>query len=253
MKKTQALPWLNPGDPFPAVNTAWGPDTDAPGLLAVGGELNPEVLLDAYRNGIFPWFSEGQPVLWWSTDPRMVLQTRDFKLHRSLRKTLQQFAAQNSTQIRVDYAFQQVIEACAEVSRRGQSGTWILPQMVQAYVDLHRRGFAHSVETWVDGQLVGGLYCVAIGKAVFGESMFSRSTDASKIALAALVAMCRHQGVSAIDCQQNTGHLASLGAREMPRNVFVQHVQLAHSQPPIEWKFSPLYWSELLLQQTTSP
>lgn len=239
------LPWLEPGAPFPDVATAWGPRSEAPGLLAVGNALTPDVLQAAYSQAIFPWFSDGQPVLWWSPDPRMVLQIQNFKLHRSLRKTLQRFAADTTYEIRIDSAFRQVISHCAQASRRGQGGTWILPEMVEAYCALHAQGSAHSVETWRDGQLVGGLYCVALGKAVFGESMFALQTDASKIALAALVALCRSQGVQMVDCQQNTAHLGSLGAAEIPRSEFVDHVRKATQQGPVHWHFSPLYWQTL--------
>lgn len=246
MTNEQALPWLAPGQPFPPVSEAWGPQSDAPGLLAVGGELTVETLCDAYAHGIFPWFSEGHPILWWSTDPRMVLQVANFNLHRSFRKKLTQFAASSHAEIRVDYAFRQVMEACAGARRQGQNGTWILPQMVDTYVQLHQAGLAHSVETWIDGKLAGGLYCVAIGTAVFGESMFTCAPDASKIALAALVAMCRANNVEIVDCQQSTRHLASLGAREMPRAEFLERIQWGTRQPAVVWKFSPLYWSNLL-------
>ena len=200
----------------------------------------------AYSGGIFPWFSEGQPILWWSTDPRMVLFTDEFKLHRSLRKTLAKFAADPRCELRIDSAFSQVIRACSASERAGQAGTWIVPAMLDAYEDFHRAGFAHSVETWVDGELVGGLYCVAIGQAVFGESMFTRAADASKIALAGLVAFCRHHGIAPIDCQQNTQHLASLGACEIARADFVAQVAHNARKPAPPWQFEPLYWRELL-------
>ncbi len=240
------LPWLDEGAPFPNPDQAWGKDSEAPGLLAVGGALTAHTLVDAYSHGIFPWFSGGQPILWWSPDPRMILNPAQFKLHRSLRKTLNRFRLSNSCEIRVDTAFESVIRACASSPRLGQSGTWILPVMVDAYIDLHKAGFAHSIETWVQGQLVGGLYCVAIGNAVFGESMFAHATDASKIALSALVALCRHHGVTQIDCQQNTGHLASLGASEVPRSDFLAHIaQVQWDAGPV-WQFSPLYWAHVL-------
>jgi leucyl/phenylalanyl-tRNA---protein transferase len=241
------LPWLEPGAPFPDASSAWGPDSEAPGLLAAGSALTPDVLQSAYSQGIFPWFSDGQPILWWSPDPRMVLQIQNFKLHRSLRKTLRHFIADSTCEIRVDSAFRQVITHCAQASRRGQGGTWIVPEMVEAYCALHAQGSAHSVETWRNGQLVGGLYCVSLGKAVFGESMFALQTDASKIALAALVALCRSNGVQMVDCQQNTAHLGSLGAAEMPRGDFIAHVQQAMHQGPVHWHFSPLYWQTLRL------
>ena len=244
------LPWLEPGDPFPDVAHAWGEADPAPGLLAAGGALDVATLLQAYGHGIFPWFSSGQPILWWSPDPRMVLQTANFRVHRSLRKTVDKFRRDARCEIRIDHAFCDVVRACSASPRGGQAGTWILPQMVEAYGALHHAGHAHSVETWVDGVLVGGLYCVAVGKAVFGESMFARSTDASKIALAALVALCRRNHISLVDCQQNTPHLASLGAAEIPRSVLVEHITQHHTQPAPEWVFEPLYWREILTPET---
>lgn len=240
------LPWLQPGDAFPPVATAWGHDSDVPGLLAAGGALDVPTLQAAYSQGIFPWYSEGQPILWWSPDPRMVLQVADFKLHRSLQKALKKFTYTPGCEVRIDYDFAAVIAACAQSPRDGQRGTWIVRDIIDAYCALHAAGHAHSVETWVDGQLVGGLYCTNVGAAVFGESMFSRASDASKIALAALVALCRAQGVAQIDCQQNTAHLASLGAREMPRAVFCSAVAKAATHTPPTWRFDPVYWSQLL-------
>lgn len=240
------LPWLEDTDPFPAPLRAWGPDSPAPGLLAAGGNLDVSYLAQAYRQGTFPWFSTGQPILWWSPDPRMVLETSNFQLHRSLRKTLQKFRANSECEIRVDHDFQAVIAYCAGKKRKEQNSTWIVPSMIEAYCAFHAAGHAHSVETWVGGQLVGGLYCIGMGRAVFGESMFALATDASKIALAALVCLCRHQQVPLIDCQQNTGHLASLGAREISRTAFLQQVSAACTQEPLHWSFDPVYWDELL-------
>ena len=243
---TRALPWLDAGDGFPDPRQAWGVGDPAPGLLAAGGALGVENLLRAYRAGIFPWFSEGQPILWWSPNPRMVLKTDDFRLHRSLRKTLQRFIATPGCEIRIDHGFEAVITACSGVARRDQDGTWIVPDMVRAYTRLHRAGHAHSVETWIDNRLCGGLYCVNIGGAVFGESMFADRTDASKIALSALVAFCRHHQVDTIDCQQNTGHLASLGAAEISRDAFIQGVGLAVGRTAPTWDFRPVYWDTIL-------
>ena len=240
------LPWLEAGDAFPPASEAWGPASDAPGLLAAGGRLDVPTLRRAYAQGIFPWFSHGQPILWWSTDPRMVLEVAQFRLHRSLRKTLRRFIDTPGCDIRFDSAFEQVITACAGSPRAGQEGTWIVPAMVQAYTALHRAGDAHSVETWVDGQLVGGLYCVALGQAVYGESMFAHTTDASKIALAALVAFCRHHGMALIDCQQDTRHLASLGAHPIARRDFLRHIEHARQLHGPPWRFDPLYWRELM-------
>ncbi len=176
----------------------------------------------------------------------MVLDVEQFQLHRSMRKTLRAFCKSETCEIRIDSAFESVIQACANSPRSGQGGTWIVPDMVNAYVQLHRAGYAHSVETWVDGQLVGGLYCVALGRFVFGESMFARKPDVSKIALAALVCFCRRHHMGWIDCQQNTRHLASLGASEISRDSFVDLVIRACSQPAPDWDFDPLYWHEML-------
>lgn len=240
------LPWLEPGSAFPPVERAWGARSDAPGLLAAGGDLSVHTLRDAYSKGIFPWFSDGQPILWWSPDPRMVLSVAHFRVRRSLRRALVRFVTDARCEVRIDSAFADVITACANTPRRGQPGTWILPEMVQAYTRLHQVGNAHSVETWIDGKLAGGLYCVALGRAVFGESMFSHQSDASKIALAALVCFCRQHSVLSIDCQQNTDHLTSLGATEAPRQDFLAHIQRAATAPPLEWRFSPLYWNHIL-------
>ncbi len=240
------LPWLDPGDPFPDPSQAWNARNPAPGLLAAGGALDIDSLHRAYSWGIFPWFSDGQPILWWSTDPRMVLFTNEFKLHRSLRKTLSRLLADLRLELRMDFGFDDVIHACSGSRRAGQSGTWIVPQMVRGYQAFHRAGYAHSVETWIDGRLEGGLYCVALGKAVFGESMFTQIPDASKIALAGLVVFCRHWGIPQIDCQQNTQHLASLGAREIARADFVAQVAQNAQKPAPAWRFDPVYWNELL-------
>jgi leucyl/phenylalanyl-tRNA--protein transferase len=243
---TYSLPWLEAGQSFPPLDNTWPKDSDAPGLLAAGGCLNIETLKRAYSCGIFPWFGLEQPILWWSPDPRMVLNCKNFKLHRSLQKTLTRFKNQVTCEIRFDTSFERVIKACSTQPRAGQSGTWILPEMVDAYVNLHRAGYAHSVETWVNDELVGGLYCVALGAAVFGESMFTKISDGSKIALAALVAFCRENKIEQIDCQQNTGHLASLGGTVIDRSTFLVGLDLARQQPAPSWRFSPLYWDHIL-------
>jgi len=245
-KLPRPVPWLAAGESFPPLEEAWNHHDPAPGLLAAGAALDVPTLVQAYSQGIFPWFSLGQPPLWWSPDPRMVLQTRHFRLHRSLRKTLTRFQAQTGCEIRFDSAFEQVIHACASKPREGQPGTWIVPDMVQAYTSLHRAGHAHSVETWVDGELAGGLYCVNLGLMVFGESMFAHQTDASKIALAALVAFCRAREMAMIDCQQNTRHLASLGAGEISRAEFVSHLAANVNKTAPLWEFKPVYWNQLL-------
>lgn len=251
--QTRPLPWLAAGQSFPPLQDAWGPDDPAPGLLAAGETLDVPTLIRAYSQGIFPWFSQGQPVLWWSPDPRMVLKTQQFRLHRSLRKTLTRFISDKNCEIRFDSAFERVIKACAITPRAGQPGTWIVPGMQHAYTELHRAGHAHSVETWIDGELAGGLYCVNQGGMVFGESMFANHTDASKIALAALVAFCRAQGITMIDCQQNTGHLASLGAAEISRADFAIHLDQNVGKPAPVWRFDLLYWSLILSAAKPEP
>ncbi|MEO8249097.1 MAG: leucyl/phenylalanyl-tRNA--protein transferase, partial [Burkholderiales bacterium] len=176
------VPWLEPGDPLPPIERTWDEQDPVPGLLAAGGSLTVPSLLAAYSRTVFPWFSRGEPILWWSPDPRMVLRLSQFKLHRSLKQSIVRFQRHASAEIRIDTAFEDVIRACAGKSRNGQSGTWIGPEMIDAYFSLHRAGHAHSVETWLGGRLVAGLYCVAIGRAVFGESMFTTVPDGSKIA-----------------------------------------------------------------------
>ena len=233
------IPWLRPDAPFPPIETALA---EPNGLLAASGDLTPERLLDAYRSGIFPWYSSGQPVLWWSPDPRMVLFVEDFRVVRSLRKRLKQ----QRLEIRADTAFRAVIESCAKVSRPGQAGTWITPAVMDSYASLHDAGYAHSVEAWRDGRLVGGLYGVAIGRMFFGESMFAREPDASKIALVHLVAILRVRGFPLVDCQQETAHLASFGARPIGRRAFAEHVAaLVHSVAP-DGPWSPVSSSDLL-------
>ncbi len=244
------LPQLGAGEAFPPVDEPHELSIEMPGLVAVGGALDVATLKRAYSQGIFPWFSEGQPILWWSTDPRMVLKVADFKVKPSFKKTLKKFVkgfnGAIDCEVRMDTAFEQVINTCAATKRDGQRGTWIVQQMVSAYITLHKAGFAHSVETWVNGKLVGGLYCVNIGSAVFGESMFSHAADGSKIALAALVCFCKANGIEMIDCQQNTAHLASLGAKEMPRSEFVSTVKARVNQLMPVWQFTPQLWQELL-------
>lgn len=225
------IPWLEPRDPFPPLEQA----LDEPnGLLAAGGDLSPARLLDAYRHGIFPWYSEGEPILWWSPDPRMVLIPGELKASRSLGKTLRK----GGFEVRADSAFREVMVACAG-PRRGQRGTWITGEMVRAYTRLHQLGHAHSVETWIGGRLAGGLYGVALGRAFFGESMFSRATDASKIALVHLVRQLQRWEFGIIDCQMATPLLASFGAREIPRREFSNRLkELVNYPGPLgPWRF----------------
>lgn len=229
------IPWLHPGSPFPPVEEAL---TEPDGLLAAGGDLSASRLIVAYQAGIFPWFNQGDPVLWWSPDPRMVLFPSELKISRSLRKTLKH----GHYQVRMDTAFRQVMQACA-APRKKQTGTWIHPGVVEAYTQLHEMGLAHSVETWVDNELAGGLYGVAQGRMFFGESMFSHQPDASKIALVHLVKQLARWQFGMIDCQMKTAHLASLGAREIPRKEFGQKLKelINCSMPVRKWEFDNEY------------
>ncbi len=224
------LPWLTAAHEFPPLATAL---SEPNGLLAVGGDLAPERLLAAYRRGIFPWYSPGEPILWWSPDPRMVLFPAEFKVSRSLGRTLRR----GGYEVRLDTAFARVIAACAQTPRRDQHGTWIVPEMQAAYRRLHELGLAHSVETWVDGELVGGLYGIALGRMFYGESMFSWRSDASKIAVAHLARYLERLGFGMVDCQMHTAHLASLGAREIPRDDFIARLDalVAAGPAPGPW------------------
>jgi leucyl/phenylalanyl-tRNA--protein transferase len=226
------IPWLTKGAPFPAVERALRYPN---GLLAAGGDLSAERLLEAYRRGIFPWYSEGEPILWWSPDPRMVLHTAELKISRSLCKSIRN----RGYEVRVDTAFAEVLAGCSG-ARRGQPGTWLLPEMRAAYLRLHQLGYAHCFETWQDDVLVGGLYGMAIGRMFYGESMFARATDASKVALAALADELAARGFPMIDCQMNTAHLASLGAREILRADFLRAVSalVNYAEPPGRWEIS---------------
>ena len=249
------LTWLaGAGDPLPDTRLALPEGSEAPGLLAAGDDLSPARLAEAYARGIFPWYSEGQPVLWWSPDPRMVLPVAEFKLSKTLRKTLRRFIAAEGCEVRIDHAFERVIQACAQTARAGQAGTWIQPELLAAYSAWQRLGAVHSFETWVGGRLVGGLYGVNLGRMFYGESMFAHATDASKIALAALVAFCRTHGIALIDCQQRTEHLASLGAREIERPTFEGHVrQAVRQRGPLDWTYDRLHWARLQLGTGPDP
>lgn len=224
------LKWLEGDDPFPAVERAL---RNPPGLLCAGGDLSLPRLLQAYRSGIFPWYSRGEPLLWWSPDPRMVLHCSELKVPRSLAKSIRN----KGFEVRVDSAFQAVLRGCA-APRKGEAGTWLGRDMQRAYLALHREGYAHCFETWREDELVGGLYGVAIGRMFYGESMFSRATDASKVALVALVRELQARSFPLIDCQMNTPLLASLGAREIPRGAFLRAMGalVNYPEPPGPWK-----------------
>jgi len=227
------IPWLETADPFPPVSRALEHPN---GLLCAGGDLSVARLLEAYRLGIFPWYSGSEPILWWSPDPRMVLITDELKVSRSLAKSIRN----KGYEVRFDSAFHEVLAGCA-APRAGPeddtAGTWLGPAMRAAYTALHDAGHAHSVETWRDGELVGGLYGVALGRMFYGESMFSRAVDASKVALVALVERLRARGFPLIDCQVRTPLLAALGAREIPRRDFLQQMtRLVHyAEPAQRW------------------
>ncbi len=210
---------------------------DPSGLLAVGGDLSNERLLEAYRVGIFPWYSDDQPILWWSPDPRLILDLKDFKISRSLGKTLKK----GVFQVTFDHAFEEVIQACAVVPREAQNGTWITAEMQEAYINLHGLGYAHSVEAWFGGKLAGGLYGVSLGKCFFGESMFHLKTDASKVALATLVERLKRWDFHFIDSQMTTEHMVRLGAKELPRRIFLKRLQSALRHPTRRgrWRIDP--------------
>jgi leucyl/phenylalanyl-tRNA--protein transferase len=246
------LRWIDDTSPLPSAEHALGSDSDAPGLVAAGGRVTPQRLQEAYGQGIFPWYSSGQPVLWWSPDPRMVLQVAQFRLSHSMQKTLRRFRRTPGCELRFDHDFARVMQHCAQAPRAGQDGTWIVPAMVDAYTAWHRAGQVHSVETWVDGELVGGLYFVCLGRMCFGESMFALRTDASKIALAGFVAACLARDIPWVDCQQNTAHLASFGAREVPRPDFIAHLeQVVGAARVADWTYDEAAW-DLLLTPTAS-
>jgi leucyl/phenylalanyl-tRNA--protein transferase len=219
------LAWLEAKDPFPPVERAL---KNPNGLLAAGGGLTMERLLDAYRRGVFPWYSGAEPVLWWSPDPRMVLYCDELKVPRSLAKSVRN----KGYEVRIDTAFAAVLDGCAD-----RPQTWLGPEMRKAYLRLHRAGYAHSFETWRERELVGGLYGVAIGRMFYGESMFSHATDASKVALVALVGELRAREFPLIDCQMHTPLLASLGARDIPRRTFLRELTalVNYPQPPRKW------------------
>ena len=225
------IPFLSPDDPFPPVDSALRVPN---GLLAAGGDLSPERLLAAYREGVFPWFGEEDPILWWSPDPRMILYVSEVHVSRSLHKAIKG----NRFRVTLDQAFRDVVRGCAD-ARRDHEGTWITPAMEEAYVRLAELGHGHSVEVWQGEALVGGLYGVAVGRMFFGESMFTRVSDASKVALVHLARQLEQWEMPMVDCQMSTPHLASLGARDIPRADFVREVRYLAQRPavPSPWRF----------------
>ena len=233
------ITWLGPQHSFPNPLLEPDPDPSVPGLIAVSERIYPGQLSAAYQLGIFPWYSDNQPVLWWSPDPRMVLKPTEFKCSDSLKKSIRLFCQDANSHIRVDDDFATVIRACATSARKDQDGTWITHEIMDAYITLHEQGNAHSIGVIEQGQLIGGLYCVSFGAMVFGESMFSRRPGASKLALAALSAWCLQNRISMIDCQQETAHLRSMGATPIPRQEFLEQLQISINQTKIEssWTF----------------
>ena len=242
--------WLDPADPahhFPPVEYAL---QDPDGLLAAGGDLSVARLISAYRHGIFPWYSEGQPILWWSPDPRSVLYPEELKISRSLAKS----ARNRGFQVSLDRAFEDVIRSCAS-PRDGEPGTWITREMQSAYIALHEAGTAHSAEAWLDGQLVGGLYGVAVGRIFFGESMFTTVSDGSKVAFMALCRQLERWGFPMIDCQVHSGHLESLGARKISRQTCIETLNQFCGQPgpALPWSFDSGLLNEMGLAGLETP
>ncbi len=232
-----SLAVLRPGEEFPAPERALGSDSPYPGLLAAGGSLDAPTLQRAYSQGIFPWFGEDEPLLWWSPDPRMVLLPGQLRVHRSLRQAARRMAGDPRYALRVDTAFEAVMRGCAAPRRHG-GGTWIVEPIVAAYCALHRLGLAHSFELWRDDRLVAGLYLVGLGGCAFGESMFTRVSDGSKVLLMALCGFALAHGLRWIDCQQQTAHLAGLGARPWPRRRFLDCLAQARALPaPPGWQY----------------
>lgn len=237
---TPRLFWVEPDGHFPPSHCAWAEESGANGLLAASDQLTTPMLLRAYHHGIFPWYSPGEPVLWWTPSPRMVLRVGSFRRHRSLRQAVRQ-AASAGMELRMDHDFRAVIRACAE-PRPEQQGTWITPAVQEAYAGLHTLGLAHCISLHHQGRMIGGLYAVALGAMIFGESMFSRQSNASKVCLEALVRFAESQGADTIDCQQQTRHLALYGAAPLPRAEFESLLNSKVGQPALDWRERVLPW-----------
>lgn len=247
------IPWLEPDDAFPNTATALSEMSDLNGLLAASAQVHAPQLVRAYRIGCFPWYSAGQPVLWWTPNPRTVLPVAHFHLPYNTRKGLKRLLRDQRLTIRIDADFARTMQRCAQAPNRLTSGTWITPDMVAAYHTLHQQGLAHAVEAWIDGQLAGGLYCVNIGRMVFGESMFMLQPGGSKLALAALVALCRAQHLPLIDCQQDTPLLRAHGAVALPRLTFEAQLATLVVQPAVAWHFDPTTMWPHVLQPNDAP
>lgn len=240
-----SLPWLKVTDPFPSALHASESDPEVPGLIAISSDISSEQLTRAYRQGIFPWYSESQPILWWSPNPRMVLKPSSLKISKSLKKEIKFILMNQAWDIKVDHDFHATILACAQQPRKGQNGTWITHAIMHTYGELHEKGLAHSIEVFFQGQRVGGLYCVNLGLIVFGESMFSNHTNASKLALAALCAWGIDHHIALIDCQQETEHLTSLGGHPIDRTEFIQQLEQHCDAKSPKWSFDKQilnYW-----------
>jgi len=230
------IPQLAPGDDFPPASQALPALSPFPGLLAAGGRLDAQALERAYRRGIFPWFSPGEPILWWCTDPRMVLRPEQLRVPRSLKQSARRFVRNPAMRLRADTAFSRVMQQCG--AQRADSGTWITPDMLDAYSTLHARGLAHSFELWEGEDLRAGLYGVCIGRMFYGESMFTTVADGSKTLLMALCGLCLREGIELIDCQQQTDYLAQMGASPIDRETFLRHVEETTTRPAVQsWQY----------------
>ncbi len=239
------IPWLNLNSPFPNLDSALTLKDGAPGLLAAGADLSPNRLIDAYSKGIFPWFNNNQPILWWSTDPRFILNTQEFKISGSLKKSIKKIEKnilkENEWQIKFNSDFLSVITACAE-PRKGVSGSWINSKIIEAYFELHKLGYAHSIELWFNKKLLSGVYGICIGRIFFGESMFTKINNGSKVTLSYLVHFLKSEGVKIIDCQQETNHLRNMGGKLITRKNFVSILKEAIELPAITtWKPKLIY------------
>ncbi len=237
MKNTNQIPWISPEMNFPEANDEFSAISDLNGLIAASDRLSSKMLLKAYKRGIFPWSGYNQPILWWSPNPRMVLRCKDFNLHNSLKKTIKK-KIKNGIKLTCNQAFEEVISACS-VPRKGQESSWITPEIINSYKTLHEENLAHSVEIWEGTELIGGLYTVSIGKMVFGESMFHKQPDASKIALTALVKWLVKNDGQIIDCQQETKHLANFGALPIAREKFEKLIKNLTELPELPWTDNP--------------